>query len=178
MPLSEADHSVLTGYTRVAQKIIYNAERMKVFLKMMKTPQGAVQAVETVLGAIDQRKPVPPQIAPLLGVNCYMIMLDVLQSATKAQMDPNMVQQVIAMILKDTQRNAAAPKSAPPTPPAQPQGMLARLQEQGEAEPAGEGPGPDNTAMHEGAEPADTEQAEGSEEDGMLARMQRRRVAA
>lgn len=127
MPLSQADRSLLTSYTRVAQKIIYSPDRMKVFMKMMKTPEGAVQAVETVLGSIDQRKPIPPAIAPLLGVNCYMIMLDVLQSATKAQMDPNMIQQVIGMILKDTQRNAAP---APAPAPAEPQGMLAQMQRQ------------------------------------------------
>ena len=48
------------------------------------------------------------------------------------------------------------------------QGLLAKMQAGGQeeqSEPAGEGPGPDNTQPHEAAEPVETEQAEGSEED-------------
>ncbi len=38
----------------------------------------------------------------------------------------------------------------------------------------GDGPGPDNAPMHENAEAPMMEQSEGSEEDGMLARMQKK----
>ena len=166
--LNPADKATLSKYNSVAQKIIYNPERMRSFLKMMGTKEGAVQAVQTVIAAIDKLKPVPPQLLPMLAVNSYMLMVDVAQEATGHQADPDVMEQVVAQILQTVHGMS---QQQP-----QDQGMLAQMQEQGE--PAGEGPGPDESMQHEGAEPAATEQAEGSEEDGMLAQMQRRRVAA
>lgn len=135
MNLSPGDKSVLTQFTTVAKKVIYDPGRMATFMKMLGTPQGAVQAVETVIGAIEQFKPIPPAVVPMLAVNCYMIMLDVAQAVTEAEIDPKMVEQVIVQIL----RNGAQPAPAQPTPaqpasaqpaPAQP-GMLARMQQEG-----------------------------------------------
>ena len=40
-------------------------------------------AVKTVMGAIEQVKPIPPQLAKSLAVNCYLIMVEVMQDATK-----------------------------------------------------------------------------------------------
>lgn len=50
-------------------------------------------------------------------------------------------------------------------PKAEAQGMLAKMQGGSPAEPAGEGPGPDNLPAHEQAETPAVEQQEGPEED-------------
>lgn len=176
MQMNPQDKSLLEKYTRVAKKIIYNPERMKKFLRMMGTKEGAVTAVQTVIAAIDKAKPIPPQILPMLAVNSYMIMVDVAQEGTGIKASPKVLNDVIGLILQTAQGMTQQQQAAP----AQPQGMLAQMQEPGEQEPAGEGPGADNTQMHEGAESPTTETAEGAEEDppGMLARMQRRGAPA
>ena len=175
MKLNPADQSLLSKFTTVAKKIIYNPERMKQFLKMLGSKEGAVTAVQTVVAAIDKLKPIPPQIVPMLAVNAYMIMVDVAQEGTGQQADPGIMEEVVGMILETAkgmtgQGAAPAPKD---------QGMLSQMQEQGE--PAGDPTTPDNTAAHEGAETPALEQQEGEEEDstgGMLAKMQRRGVPA
>lgn len=166
MAINPQDKSVLMKYTMIAKKIIYEPKRMGQFLKMMGTKEGAVAAVNTVLGAIDKLKPIPPQIKPYLGVNAYMVMVDVAQEVMQQAPDQAIVKEVVGMILSQAQ---GAP--APAGPPGPPQGMLAKMQ----ADPAA----PDNTAPHEGMEQPAMEQAEGPEEDsrpGMLAQMQRRRA--
>ena len=168
MNLNPADKSLLSKYTTLAKKIIYNPERMKAFLKMMGSKEGAVTAVQTVLSAIDKLKPVPPQILPMLAVNCYMIMVDVAQEGTGQQADPGIMEEVVGMLL-ETAKGMSAPAQPPggpapeqpPGPPAAPspgdQGMLAQMQGQGQP-----------------SAPAPTEDPEA----GMLAQMQRRGVPA
>ena len=172
--LNPQDKSTLEKYTKVAKKIIYNPERMKKFLRMMGTKEGAVTAVQTVVAAIDKLKPIPPQILPMLAINAYMIMVDIAQDGTGTKASPQVLNEVIGLILQTAQ-------SMTQQAPAQgPQGMLAKMQAQ---EPAasrepGDAPGPDETAMHEGAESRSVEMGEGEEEDGLLARMQRRGAPA
>lgn len=148
---------LLTKYTQVAKKIIYNPERMRSFMKMLDSKEGALQAVQTVVAAIDKLKPVPPQLMPLLGVNCYMLMVDVAQEVTGFDPDPAILQEVAGQILQ-----AFGGQEDPEEP--------------------GDAPGEDNTAAHEGAESPAFEKTEGSEEDagegGMLAQMQRRGAVA
>jgi hypothetical protein len=148
--ISPQDKSVLAKFSLVAQKIIYEPKRFKQFLQMMGTKEGAVQAVHTVIAAIEQIKPIPPQVRPYLGVNTYMLMIDVAQEVTGAQPDPAIVKEVTGIILSE----AAAPKDA---------GMLAQMQEQGE--PAAE-------EAQEAVEPPP------AQDPGMLAAMQRRGVPA
>ena len=154
MNLNPADKSLLSKYTTLAKKIIYNPERMKAFLKMMGSKEGAVTAVQTVLSAIDKLKPVPPQILPMLAVNCYMIMVDVAQEGTGQQADPGIMEEVVGMLLETAKGmvTQAQPQGAPPAPGGP--GMLAQMQGQPPAPPA-EDP-----------------------EAGMLAQMQRRGVPA
>lgn len=123
---------LISKYTLIAKKIIYDANRMKSFLKMMGSQDGAVQAVQTVLGAIEKFKPIPPQVYPFLGVNVYMLMVDIAQEVTGHKPDPAIIQQVIIKILKFTKQASANPaQPAKPQPqqapaPAAPQGMLAQ----------------------------------------------------
>lgn len=122
MQLNPADKSVLTKYTQVAKKVIYNPERMRKFLQFMGTKDGAVQAVQTVIAAIDKLKPIPPQILPMLAVNCYMIMVDVAQEATGQKADPAVMEEVVGLILQ-TAKGVSAQQPAPQEP-----GMLAQMQ--------------------------------------------------
>lgn len=146
----------LSKYTMVAKKIIYNPERMMKFMKMLGTKDGAINAVHTVVAAIDKLKPIPPQVVPLLGVNVYMLMVDVAQAATGHPPSPDIIKEVVGLILSELGGQQA------PAPQGQ-EGMLAQMQEQGE--PAAE-------EMQEPVEPPPAEDA------GMLAQMQRRGVPA
>jgi len=175
MAMNPQDKTLLEKYTQVAKKIIYEPNRMGKFMKMLGSKDGALTAVQTVVAAIEKFKPVPPQIAPLLAVNSYMLMVDIAQEVTQAKPDPAIIKEVIGTIMS----TVGAPQAPAPAPEGQ--GMLAQMQEQGE--PAGDPATPDNTTAHEGAEPAAMEQQEGAEEDpaeeaGLLARMQRRGVPA
>lgn len=173
MQFNPQDKTMLQQFTMVAKKIIYEPSRMKTFMKMLNSKEGAVQAVHTVIAAIEKLKPIPPQIRGLLGVNTYLLMVDIAQEVTKMKPDTGIVKEVIGMIMTETQAPAAPAPAAPQDP-----GMLAQMQEKGE--PPGDPATPDNTAAHETAEPAAMEQQEGAEEDpqaGMLANMQRRRMA-
>lgn len=93
---------LLTKYTLLAKHVIYDPRRMSVFAKMLGTPDGAVVAVKTVMGAIEQAKPIPPTLARQLAVNCYLIMVDVMQNATKKQASPDRMKQVISTLLSAT----------------------------------------------------------------------------
>jgi hypothetical protein len=119
----------ISKYTLIAKKIIYDANRMKSFLKMMDSQEGALQAVQTVMGAIEKHKPIPPQVYPYLGVNVYMLMVDIAQEVTGNKPDPAIIQQVIGNILKFAQQASKPAQPAQPQPapaPAAPQGMLAQ----------------------------------------------------
>lgn len=89
----------LALYTEIAKKVIYNGDRIKHFAKMMGTEQGAVTAAQTVVAAIDKVKPVPPEIAQLLAINAYMLIVDVLQEATHIKPDNAIMKRVVADIL-------------------------------------------------------------------------------
>lgn len=118
-------NDLLTKFTALAKNIIYNADRMKKFMGMMGTPEGAVIAVHTVLGTIEQAKPVPPEIAKNLGVNAYLIMVDMAQNVTGKQASPDVMKKVIGTIL--TEVNQTHGQSAPaPQAPAQPMGIINR----------------------------------------------------
>jgi len=100
MALDPQSKDLLAKLTVVAKKIVYNPERMRKFMSMMGTPNGAITAVQSVISVIEQKTDVPPQILPLLGRNVYMVMVDVAQAATKLQPDPGIMKAVIAKILQ------------------------------------------------------------------------------
>lgn len=110
----------LAKLTAIAKAIVYEPSRMRQFIKMLGTPEGAVTAVKTVLGGIEQKMPIPPDVAPLLAVNVYMIMVDVAQELLKRKPSPEVMKKVVGMILKDVMATYAKPKTAPQGQPAQP----------------------------------------------------------
>lgn len=113
--------SQLTKFTNAAKHIIYNPQRMKAFLGMLKSKEGAVQAVHTVIGAIEKSKPVPAEILPMLMVNTYLVMVDVAQEVTGAKADPNIVREVVGLLLSQQGQ-----QPQPQQQPTQPVGMLAQ----------------------------------------------------
>lgn len=128
--------SELEKFTMIAKKIIYNGERMKHFAAMLGAPESAVTAVQSVISVIERRKPVPDELIPLLGVNIYMAMVDVLQEASKTERnpegikaDPGVMKSVIGAILQKMKSSQPQQPTQPqPEQPAQPQGLLDQMQ--------------------------------------------------
>lgn len=116
---------LLAKYTALAKDIIYDADRFSKLRNMMGSPQGAVVAVKTVLGAIEQAKPIPPDLARNLAVNTYLVLVDMAQAASEQEDEvpvkasPEKMKQVIGLLLKETNLTQPAP---PPQgqPPMQP----------------------------------------------------------
>ena len=124
----------LQRYTMAAKAIIYDAQRMKEFLKMMGSPEGAVSAVHTVVVAIEQTKPIPPEIAILVAINVYVVMVDMAQQATGMKGDPGIMQAVMGMLAKGMasgpqqgDQPEMQPGAQPPQQP-QPGGLIASNQ--------------------------------------------------
>lgn len=121
--MDEQRKGALMQLTTAAKAIIFDANRMREFLPMMDTKSGAVQAVQTVVSVIEQKKPVPPDILPLLGVNVYMLMVDLAKDITGAQPDPEIVKGVVGEILMAMGQGAQAqPPGQTPQPGQPPQG--------------------------------------------------------
>lgn len=103
----------LLKYIAAAKAVIFDANRLEQLLSMIDTPEGALQAVQTVIGAIEQRKPVPPQTAPLLGMSIFLLLVDAAQELTGEAPDGALVQQVTGQIISQL-RQAYKPKGAQP----------------------------------------------------------------
>lgn len=120
----------LIKFTLAAQKIIYDADRMKQFMKMLGSVEGAHMAVHSVMSAIEHAgAKIPLDIAPLLGVNIYMSMVDMARQATGLKPDPKILKGVILSLTKQIKSHHGMrdKQDAPPQEsqqPAQPQGIL------------------------------------------------------
>lgn len=121
--------SPIAMYTKIAQKAIYNPQRMKTLMGMLDSPEGAVRAVMSIVAGIDKLKPIPPEIMPQVAINAYMIMVDVAQEATGLKPDPKLMVEVTRKIV-DAVTSGQAPQDAvqrtaqqqPAQMPQQPQG--------------------------------------------------------
>jgi hypothetical protein len=100
--MNPQDKVALTKFTLVAKKIIYDPQRMKMLLQMMGSKLGALHAVHAIIAIIEKNKPIPPAIIQQLGVNAYLIMVDVAQSVTGHKADPKIVHEVMAAIHQTT----------------------------------------------------------------------------
>ncbi len=113
----------LMSYTLAAKAIIYDAKRMESFLPMIETRNGAIQAVQSVMAVIDMKKPIPPSVAPFLGVNIYVLMVQMAQDITGRKADKAIMQKVIFDILGNVLKSHGKPAKQPmaqptPQPPA------------------------------------------------------------
>lgn len=120
MALNPQQKGHLMAFTLAAKAIIFDTGRMSKFLPMMNTARGAISAVQAVLGAIEAKRQIPADVAPLLAVNIYMLMVDVAQEATGMKPDTKLVQGVISQILQTISKSYGDRPAAPPPVPAQP----------------------------------------------------------
>lgn len=72
-PKAQSD---LQKFVIVAKKILYDQKHSEQLIGMMKTQDGAIHAVNVIIAAIEQRRKVPVQLAPLLAVSIFMLMLE------------------------------------------------------------------------------------------------------
>lgn len=125
MATTPQEQDVLMKFTLAAKKVIFDPERMKGFLQMLGSQEGALQAVHTVIAIIGQQREIPTNIIPLLGVNVYMVMVDLAQDITHRKADPKILSAVIKSILSSAQAAHAPQQVAQAQPaPQQPPGII------------------------------------------------------
>ena len=114
-----------------AKTILYDAKRMQPLLGMMSTKDGALNAVHTVMAAIQRKKPIPSDMAPLVGVSILMLIVDVAKQVTGKSPAPALLNDVAKTLMQNVgEAHPPLPKSAPmpdlPTsaPQQQPQGII------------------------------------------------------
>ena len=121
-------NDLLEEFTALAKSVIYPKDNMEKFMSMLGTPEGAVIAVHTVLGAIEQAKHIPPQIAKRLGVNAYLIMVGMAQELTGKKADPGITKKVTGTILSEVHKThgpqAASGARQPAPPTKRPMGII------------------------------------------------------
>lgn len=128
MALTPESKGELSKFTTAAKVVIFNPDRMRAFLPMLDQQDGAIQAVQTVIGAIEQKRPVPAAIAPLLGVNVYLLLVDMAKEITGDNPDPQIVKDVVVQILSQMSDAYKEGSESPQQEQAEP--AAERMQEQ------------------------------------------------
>jgi len=98
--MEEQKKSRLMEFTTAAKHIIFDAERFKQFLPMLDTGDGAIKAVQTVIAVIETKYPVPQDIAPLLAMNIYLLMVDMAQEILGVKPDSRTVMDTMSAVMK------------------------------------------------------------------------------
>lgn len=109
----------LMRFTLAAKAILYEPKRMAQIMGMMATKTGAVNAVHTVISAIEQKQPVPPEVAPLLGVTILMLVVDMAKQVTGKAPAPELLNEVVSELMQNV-NDAHQQPSQPAQPEAQP----------------------------------------------------------
>lgn len=129
--MTPQDQQLLKKLTMAIKKIVYDPSRFKSFLKMLGTKDGAIVAVHTVVAVLQKSTQVPPQLVAQLGVNAYLIMVDVAQEVTGHKADPKIVHDVIQQIMSESAnqsgpnaQNQPQPNSLPAQSNVPPQGII------------------------------------------------------
>lgn len=125
--MKHPQQDILTKFTLLAKHVIYDPDRMRQFMHMLDTPPGAVMAVKTVMGAIEQAKPIPPGVLSQLATNVYLVLVDLAQEITKKKASPGLMQQVNGMIQDAVKESHGQPEQFAAQQPAarsQPQGGI------------------------------------------------------
>jgi hypothetical protein len=105
--------SLLNKYTKAVKAIVYDANRMRQLAPMLDTRDGSIKAVMSILGAIEQTKPIPPDIKTLLGINTYILMVDLLQEIHGQKPDNQAVSQTILALVKTLSQKAQVQPQQP-----------------------------------------------------------------
>ena len=114
--------SDLMQFTTAVKAVIYDAGRMKEMLPLLDTRGGAIKAVQAVISVVEQKKPIPPGVAPLLAVNTYMLLVDMAREITGQEPDPAIVKGVTDELLATMQQSHGQPQA--PQQPQPPQGGI------------------------------------------------------
>lgn len=117
----------LFKWITVAKMAVYDKGRAEQYLPLMQSRGGAVQAVLSLLAALEQKREVPAPIRPMLAMNIYMMMVDVAMGATGEQPSKEAMVQTMKALMQGLEQPGAQPGAQPqPAQPQQaPQGMLA-----------------------------------------------------
>ena len=130
--INPQDKSMLTKFTLLAKKIIYDPARAKSLAKIMDADGGITQATLTVLGAVETVKPIPPSIRPMLAVNILIIILDMAEEVMKVEIPQEALMGEINKVLQAAQEgNQPAQQPTQQQPATQPAGLIASTQPQG-----------------------------------------------
>jgi hypothetical protein len=78
---------------------------------------------QSKMGVIEQKKPIPPDLAPLLAMAVYLLLVDMAQRVTGEKPDPNIVKAVIGQLMGGTAGAYRQKPGATPDQPA-PQGLV------------------------------------------------------
>lgn len=119
----------LTKLTMAAQSIIYDAKRGKSLLDMMDSPEGCVQAVHTVMSAVNKKQKIKHEESVLLAPAIFLVLVDFAKGLGKT-LPPKKVQQVIKMLMDEanatykTEEQPTEPEQPAPVQPPQPTGMI------------------------------------------------------
>ena len=89
----------LQKFLTVAKGIIYDKKRADIYLPLLDTQAGSVSIVANVMGAIEQRVEIPPEIKPILATNIYLLMVDVAMQATGEKPDKEVMKQTLQAII-------------------------------------------------------------------------------
>jgi hypothetical protein len=92
------DKAEFKKYIDLAKMAIYDKKSVGELAKLMETPQGAVVAVQTVLGSMEQATDIPPEIGIRLAPVIYLLLVDLLSEATKRKPSPEIMQKVMMSI--------------------------------------------------------------------------------
>lgn len=113
MAINPEAKGALIKFTNAAEAIIYNPDRLDQLLPMLDDAEGAIQAVKTIIGVIEQKKPVPPQIAPLLAVNVYLLLVDMAKETSGETPNPQVIKDVTVKLLSQMHGAYAESKESP-----------------------------------------------------------------
>ena len=129
--INPQDKSMLTKFTLLAKKIIYDPARAKSLAKIMDADGGITQATLTVLGAVETVKPVPPNLRPMLAVNILIIILDMAEEVMKVEIPQEALMGEINKVLQAAQEGNQPAQQPTQQQPTQPAGLIASTQPQG-----------------------------------------------
>lgn len=90
----------LPKYITAAKAAIYDKKRADVYLPMLDTRQGSVQAVGSVIAALEAQRPIPPDIVPMLAMNIYLLMVDVAMQVTGEKPDKAIMKKTLTAIMQ------------------------------------------------------------------------------
>lgn len=121
--ISPQDKSLLTKFTLLAKKIMYDPDRARSIAKIMDTKDGVVQATMTVLGAVENAKQVPPNIRQHLAVNILITLLDMAEEVMDIELPQGALMGFIGKVVAEVGKGNQ-PDAQPEQPQQSPQGLI------------------------------------------------------